>query len=138
MYYLNFLEKAPEFSKPLDDQSVKEKDSVTLTCELTKPDVPVKWLKNGKEIKPDDRVKFSVDKNQHQLVVADVSLSDADKYTCVCGDVSTDCTIKVEGRSFMKEHSLSSNILSKLSFVKQASSYNLTSLNLYPGFKRCR
>lgn len=70
---------------------------MTLTCELSKPDKKVKWLKNGKEIKPDKHIKFSVDQYQHQLVMTDVTLTDADKYTCVCGDVSTECTIKVDG-----------------------------------------
>jgi hypothetical protein len=87
-----------EFTKPLEDQTVKEKETLTLTCELNKPDKKVKWLKNGKEIKPDKRIKFSVDQYQRQLIMTDVTLTDSDKYTCVCGDVSTECTIKVEGK----------------------------------------
>lgn len=86
-----------EFTKPLTDQTVKEKETLTLTCELNKPDLPVKWLKNGKEFKPTDRIQFSVDQYLHQLVITEVTLEDAAKYRCVCKDVSTTCTIKVEG-----------------------------------------
>lgn len=75
---------------------------MTLTCELNKPDKPVKWLKNGEEIKPDKRIKFSVDQYQHQLVATEVTLEDAGQYTCVCGDVSTECTITIDGKCFCK------------------------------------
>jgi hypothetical protein len=89
-----------EFTKPLTDQTIKEKETLTLTCEVNKPNAPVKWLKNGKEIKPNDRVNYSVDMYLHQLVITDVTLEDASKYRCVCKDVSTTCTVKVEGKIF--------------------------------------
>ena len=72
---------------------------MTLECELNKPDVPVKWLRDGKELTPDDRVKFTVDQYLHQLVMTDVTLDDTAKYTCVCGDVSTEATLTVEGET---------------------------------------
>ena len=94
-----FPEGKPEFKKPLTDQSVKEDEKITLECELTKPNMKVKWLKNGKEIKPDNkRITVSMDQYLHQLVIADVTVEEAAKYTCKCGDVSTECTIKVEGK----------------------------------------
>jgi hypothetical protein len=96
---MEYISELPvEFTKPLKDKKVKEKETLTLTCELNKPNKPVKWLKNGEEIVPDDRINFSVDQYLHQLVIADVTVTDADKYTCVCGDVSTKCTIKVDGK----------------------------------------
>lgn len=92
-------EVKPEFRKPLTDQTVKEDEKVILECELTKPNVPVKWLKSGKEIKPDKRITVSMDQYLHQLVIAEATLEDAAKYRCIAGDVSTDCTVKVEGKS---------------------------------------
>jgi len=93
-----FAEKSTEFTKPLDNQEVKEKDKLTLTCDLNKPDAKVTWLKDGKVITPDDRVTVSMDAYTHQLVVAEATLGDAAKYSCKCGDVSTECTIKVQGQ----------------------------------------
>ena len=78
---------------------------MTLECELNKPDVPVKWLKDGKELTPDDRVKFSVDQYIHQLVMTDVTLDDTAKYSCVCGDVSTEAMVTVEGENLDKTFS---------------------------------
>lgn len=103
-----------EFTKPLTDQTVKEKETLTLTCELNKPDLPVKWLKNGKEFKPTDRIQFSVDQYLHQLVITEVTLEDAAKYRCVCKDVSTTCTIKVEG---IFHFILSENLLIMISVI---------------------
>ncbi|KAJ8319891.1 hypothetical protein KUTeg_001478 [Tegillarca granosa] len=91
------VEELPvEFTKPLKDMKVKEKETVTLKCELNKPNRPVKWLKNGQEIKPDDRIKFVMDCYMHQIIITDVTLSDMGKITCVCGDVSTEATLTVE------------------------------------------
>jgi hypothetical protein len=81
----------------LADLQFKEKKKMTLTCELNKPNKQVKWLKDGEEIKPDKRIKMSVDKKQHQMVIADVTVEDEGKYTCVCDDVNTESNITVEG-----------------------------------------
>jgi len=92
-----FAEKSTEFIKTLDNQEVKE-DKLTLTCDLNKHDAKVTWLKDGKVITPDDRVTVSMETYTHQLVVAKATLEDAGKYSCKCGDVSTECTINVQGQ----------------------------------------
>lgn len=69
-----------------------------MECELTKPNVPVKWFTDGKEIKPSDNIKIIMDSYTHQLVFTDVTLADKAKYTCVCGDVFTEATLTVEGK----------------------------------------
>ena len=110
-------EKAPEFKKPLEDKEVIEKETMTLTCELNKPNMPVQWFKDGKEVKPDKkRITVSMDQYLHQLVIADVTVEDAAKYTCKYGDVSTECTIKVEGR-FYKKINFPKNIYADFSLL---------------------
>ena len=106
----HFSEKAPEFKKPLKDQKVKENEKLVLKCELTKPNKPVQWFKDGEEIKPDERIIASMDQYLHQLVIANVTVEDSAKYTCKCGDVSTECTIKVDGKAAFLE------ILLKINF----------------------
>ena len=49
----DLLESKPSFTTPLKDVTIPEEQSVTLECELSKPDQKVKWFKDGKEIKPD-------------------------------------------------------------------------------------
>ena len=93
---------------------MKEKEKLVLECELNKLNKPVQWFKNGKEIVPDnERITASIDQYLRQLVIADVTVEDAAKYTCKCGDVSTECTIKVEGKAASKFEILASfvNIL---------------------------
>ena len=97
---LSFPELPVQFTETLTKLKVKENDTVTLSCKLNKEDKPVKWLKNGIEIEPDKRTKVLVDQYKHQLIITDASLGDEDTYSCVCGDVSTECTVQVEGRFF--------------------------------------
>ena len=91
-------EKPAEFSKPLKDIKDKESGTVTLECELSKPNATVTWLKNGEEIKPDEHIKAVIDEYTHKLVMSDITLNDAAKYSCVVDDgVSTEATLCVEG-----------------------------------------
>lgn len=69
-----------------------------MKCELTKENVPVKWLKNGVEIKMSDKIEFVTDGFKQKLILRDVTLDDIAEYTCVCGDVSTKATLNVEGK----------------------------------------
>lgn len=91
------LEAPATFTKPLTDLTAKEKDTVTLTCELSKPDTPCKWFKNDTEIQPSNHAQISYDGYTQQLVLTDVTVDDTAKYSCVCGDVSTEATLKVQG-----------------------------------------
>jgi len=43
-------EEPLEILKPLQDQEIKETHTATLSCEVSKADVPAKWFKEGKEI----------------------------------------------------------------------------------------
>lgn len=86
------------FRKPLTDLVAKENDTITLTCELSQPNIPCIWLKNDLEIKPTDHTQISCDGYSQQLVLTDVTVDDTARYCCVCGDVSTEAMLQVEGR----------------------------------------
>jgi len=79
------------------DVSATEKDLVKLECEVNKARIPVKWFKDGKEIKPTKRMEIISDGLLQQLVIDDVTLDDMGTYTCVCGDASTSATLSVDG-----------------------------------------
>lgn len=89
-----------QFKRPLTDVETFEKEGATLECELTKPNKPVKWLKNGKPVKENNKMKIVMDQYIHQLVFTDVTLKEEGKYTCVCADVSTSATLTVGGKNF--------------------------------------
>jgi hypothetical protein len=51
-------EEPLEILKPLQDQEIMETQTATLTCEVSKPDVPAKWLKERKEISHGGRYEY--------------------------------------------------------------------------------
>ncbi|CAH1802747.1 unnamed protein product, partial [Owenia fusiformis] len=77
-----FVEEAPvEFTVPLKDSEVEEKETVALECEVTKADLTAKWYKDGQEIKPDERYEIRVEGTKHFLIIKDSKLDDEANYT---------------------------------------------------------
>ena len=89
------------FTVPLKDTTVPEEESVTLECELSKPDQKVKWLKDGKEIKPDKKrgIEIKVDGKKHILTIPKSLVDDTGDYTVKCGDVESKAKLTVEGKN---------------------------------------
>lgn len=98
--YQFFTELTPSFIKKLMNKISKEKDSVILECELNKPNIPVRWLKDGVELVPSDRIRLVSDGNIHRLIIDDATLEDSGTYTCVCGSVTTEATLGIDGMFF--------------------------------------
>ena len=94
------LETKPTFTVPLKDVTVPEEESVILECELSKPDQKVKWLKNGKEIKPDKKRGISpkVEGTKHTLTLPKTLKDDTAEYTVKIGDEETKGKLTVEGK----------------------------------------
>ncbi len=85
------------FTVPLKDQAVTEKDSVTLECEVSKPDQKVVFLKNGKPVKIDNKRIKQVSKGTvHQLVIDESVLDDTAEYTAKLGDQTTKAKLTVD------------------------------------------
>lgn len=68
-----------------------------LTCETLQDDVKVSFLKDGKELKPSKRIKMVSENNIHKIIIHDVTVEDAGKYTCIAGESSTSASLLVEG-----------------------------------------
>ena len=94
-----FAESKPTFTEPLKDLTVPEEESVTLECELSKPDQKVKWLKDGKEIKPDRKkgITTKSEGRRHSLTIPRCVSDDSAEYTAKCGDQETKAQLTVEG-----------------------------------------
>ena len=88
------------FTTPLKDVTIPEEDSVTLECELSKPDQKVKWFKDGKEIKPDRKrgIAPKVESTKHSLTIPKALTEDMAEYSVKCGDEETKGKLTVEGR----------------------------------------
>ncbi len=83
----------------MQDLTVPEENSITLECELSKPDKKVKWLKDGKEIKPDRKksITTKTDGRRHSLTIPRPVSDDSAEYTAKCGDHETKAKLTVEG-----------------------------------------
>ena len=97
---ISLLETKPSFTTPLKDVTVSEEESVTLECELSKPDQKVKWFKDGKEIKPDRKRGISpkVEGTKHTLTIPKTLKDDTAEYTVKMGDEETKGKLTVEGK----------------------------------------
>ncbi len=101
---LCFAETKITFTSPLKDQTVPEEQSVTLECELSKPDQKVQWLKNGKEIKPDRKrgILPKIEGTKHSLTIPKALLDDTAEYTVKLKDQETKGKLTVEGNTTHK------------------------------------
>ncbi len=71
---------------PLEDIDTQEKNTVSFSCKVNRPNATLKWMKGGEEISFNKRVVYRVDKDKHTLTIKDCKLSDEGEYTAVAGD----------------------------------------------------
>ena len=76
-----------------------EGDKLVLEAELSKPDFPVVWKKDGVEVKPSDRVKLVVDGLIHRLEIDAVDIDDEANFSIHAADKSCKALVLVEGRN---------------------------------------
>uniref|UniRef100_A0A8D3AWH9 Myosin-binding protein C, fast-type n=1 Tax=Scophthalmus maximus TaxID=52904 RepID=A0A8D3AWH9_SCOMX len=75
------------FLKKLDScYSVHKGKKIVLTCEVVDPNVQVKWLKNGQEIKPSAKYVMEANGNIRTLTINKTTLADDAAYECVVGE----------------------------------------------------
>ncbi|KAM6898805.1 myosin-binding protein C, fast-type-like isoform 2-T2 [Lycodopsis pacificus] len=75
------------FLKRLDAcYSVEKGRKIFLRCEVIDPDMQVKWLKNGQEIKPSAKYIMEANGNVRTLTISRATLADDAAYECVFGD----------------------------------------------------
>ncbi len=94
-----FAESPIAILSPLKDTAILEDKPLVLECEVSKPGVPSTWLKNGKEIKPDERegTTSKTDGRRHSLSVDNASPGDAGQYSLKIGETVTTGKVTVKG-----------------------------------------
>ncbi|XP_025784011.1 myosin-binding protein C, cardiac-type [Puma concolor] len=76
-------EKKLEVYQSIADLTVGAKDQAVFKCEVSDENVRGVWLKNGKELVPDSRVKASHVGRVHKLTIDDVTPADEADYSFV-------------------------------------------------------
>ncbi|XP_061567165.1 myosin binding protein Ca isoform X2 [Cololabis saira] len=79
--------KSDAFLSKLDAAySVDKGKKITLSVEVADSNAPIKWLKNGQEIKPSAKYVFESVGNKRSLTINKCNLSDDAAYECVIGE----------------------------------------------------
>ncbi|XP_035383246.1 myosin binding protein Ca isoform X2 [Electrophorus electricus] len=79
--------KSDAFVRKLDPAySVEKGKKIQMSVEVADPDAPIKWLKNGQEIKPSAKYVFESIGNVRKLTINKCTLSDDAAYECVIGE----------------------------------------------------
>ncbi|XP_044160310.1 obscurin-like protein 1 [Bufo gargarizans] len=71
-------------------------DDLVLSCELSRPNFKVRWLKNGEEIVSAGRVKITSRGVHRQITIQSVRPSDSGTYTCDAGTDQLHTEVHVE------------------------------------------
>ncbi|ELK03225.1 Obscurin [Pteropus alecto] len=87
------------FSRLLQDVVATEKDKVTLECELSRPNVDVRWLKDGVELQVGKTVGMVTQGSCRSLIIYRCALEDQGVYVCDAQDAQTSASLKVQGRN---------------------------------------
>lgn len=87
------------FTVPLKDTTVPEEETVTLTCETSKANQKVTWLKNGKPLNLKDKNQYKIvsEGTKHTLTIPKCVKEDTAEFTCQLGDKKTSGKLTVEG-----------------------------------------
>ncbi|CAF4580073.1 unnamed protein product, partial [Rotaria sp. Silwood1] len=83
---LKVKEKPADFAHKIEPIDAITGDTVSFECELNKPNMKVKWLKDNKPLTMNDRIQSSIDSENphiHILTLKTLEIKDAATYTCV-------------------------------------------------------
>ncbi|XP_073912202.1 obscurin isoform X22 [Castor canadensis] len=87
------------FSRPLQDVVTTQKEKVTLECELSRPNVDVRWLKDGVELRAGKALGIVAQGTCRSLIIYRCEIGDQGIYVCDAHDAQTSASLKVQGRN---------------------------------------
>ncbi|XP_016380464.1 obscurin-like [Sinocyclocheilus rhinocerous] len=94
--------------------------SATLSCELSKPGVPVQWKKGSHVIQPEGKYVIRQIASKVELKITDLKSEDEGDYTCVCGDKATTANMKIKALKFLRPSAALESDFQKQKKEKQA------------------
>lgn len=70
---------------------------ISLSCELSKPDVNIRWYKDGKAIRKSQKYDLQQEGTRAILIIHDSTVKDSGEYTCETEDSKTKARVTVQG-----------------------------------------
>ena len=96
MYYI--VDIPLHFISYLENTEAAAQETVVLTCELSRPEEDVVWLKNSEPLALGDGKHVAVNQDcSYQLVIPDVTVDDSGEYTIQAGDLQSTAQLSVFG-----------------------------------------
>lgn len=99
LQFLFKTELLPFFKEHLQNVKAEEGGSVTLCCELSKPQGSVQWKKNKHLLRANEKCEMKQDGCLLQLHIKQLTVEDSGSYACHIGSVETTATVSVKGSS---------------------------------------
>nr|XP_028596729.1 obscurin-like protein 1 isoform X1 [Podarcis muralis] len=78
-----------------EDHTYQILECVTLSCELSRPDAPVLWYKDGEEVEESEGLRLESEGSHHRLVIASACVQDTGEFVCDAGGDSVFFNITV-------------------------------------------
>uniref|UniRef100_A0A4W2EW34 non-specific serine/threonine protein kinase n=2 Tax=Bos indicus x Bos taurus TaxID=30522 RepID=A0A4W2EW34_BOBOX len=98
--HLVVTELPVKFVRPLQDVVATEKEKVALDCELSRPNVDVRWLKDNVELRVSKTMGMMAQGACRSLVIYRCELGDQGVYVCDAHDAQSSASLKVQGRTY--------------------------------------
>ncbi|XP_078141769.1 obscurin [Centroberyx gerrardi] len=70
-------------------------EDAELSCEITKPEATIRWLKNGHLIRQSPKYEISVEKNLVRLVIKNTTIRDSGEYCCEADGIATRAKLEI-------------------------------------------
>lgn len=88
-------------------------EGATLTCKVRFENLPVNWVKDGKEIKSNENYTMSNQGTEHNLIIKKVKPDDIGEYCVQVGKFSRKLHLKIKGIDIIKHDNklVSNNML---------------------------
>uniref|UniRef100_A0A674GNH5 Obscurin n=1 Tax=Taeniopygia guttata TaxID=59729 RepID=A0A674GNH5_TAEGU len=98
-------EKPTEVTKQLENKTSPAGQDISLSCELSKADVNIRWYKDGKAIRKSQKYDLQQEGTRATLIIRDSTVKDSGEYTCETETSKTTARITVQEKPnyFVKE-----------------------------------
>ena len=99
-----FVEKEPlELLKGLSDVTLDSvPQDVTLQCEVSKPNLPVRWLKDGRPVDETAKIKMRSSDTQYSLLIHDANHDDKGEYTVLVKGITSSAKLAIQVKPALK------------------------------------